>query len=44
MAVHREIVTNALTSDRIKQIIEEREIQLVSYSDTYEPDDPNDTI
>lgn len=35
MAVHRGIVTNALTSDRIKQIIEERQIQLVSYSDTY---------
>ena len=28
-------VTNALTSDRIKDIIKQRNIRLVSYSDTY---------
>ncbi len=41
MAVHRQIVTNALKSDRIKQIIQERNIQLVSYADTYS-NDPNE--
>ena len=35
MAIHRQTVTNALTSDRIKDIIKQRNIKLVSYSDTY---------
>jgi predicted glycoside hydrolase/deacetylase ChbG (UPF0249 family) len=33
MAVHRQIVTDALTSPRIRQIIQRRNIQLISYAD-----------
>jgi predicted glycoside hydrolase/deacetylase ChbG (UPF0249 family) len=33
MAIHREVVTNAVTSDRIKQIVQDRHIKLIRYSD-----------
>lgn len=35
MAIHRQAVTDAVTSERIKQIIKQRNIQLISYADTY---------
>jgi predicted glycoside hydrolase/deacetylase ChbG (UPF0249 family) len=35
MAVYRQAVTDALTGEKIKSIIRQREIKLVSYSDTY---------
>jgi len=35
MAIHREATANAVTSERIKNIIKQRNIRLVSYSDTY---------
>jgi len=35
MAVYRQAVTDALTGEKIKTIIRQREIKLVSYSDTY---------
>jgi predicted glycoside hydrolase/deacetylase ChbG (UPF0249 family) len=35
MAIHREATTNAVTSERIKNIIKQKNIRLVSYSDTY---------
>jgi len=35
MAAHRQAVTDALTGERIKNIIKQREIKLVSYTDTY---------
>jgi predicted glycoside hydrolase/deacetylase ChbG (UPF0249 family) len=35
MALHRQAVTDALTGEKIKDIIRQREIKLVSYSDTY---------
>ncbi len=35
MAAHRQASTNAVTSERIKSIIRQRNIKLVSYSDTY---------
>jgi predicted glycoside hydrolase/deacetylase ChbG (UPF0249 family) len=35
MAIHREATTKAVTSERIKNLIKERNIKLVGYSDTY---------
>jgi predicted glycoside hydrolase/deacetylase ChbG (UPF0249 family) len=35
MALHRQAVTDALTGEKIKDIIKQRKIKLVSYSDTY---------
>ena len=35
MAVHREIVTRAVTSDRITQIIKDRHLQLIRYCDAF---------
>jgi predicted glycoside hydrolase/deacetylase ChbG (UPF0249 family) len=35
MATHRQATTNAVTSERIKNIIRQRNIKLISYSDTY---------
>jgi predicted glycoside hydrolase/deacetylase ChbG (UPF0249 family) len=35
MVIHRQAVINAITSQRIKNIINQRNIKLVSYSDTY---------
>ena len=35
MALYRQAVTDALTGEKIKDIIKQREIKLVSYSDTY---------
>ncbi len=37
MAIHRQAVTDALTSERIIQIIRDRKIRLISYADTFEP-------
>ncbi len=35
MAIYRQAVTDALTGEKIKSIIRQRNIKLVSYSDTY---------
>ena len=35
MAIHRDIVTKAVTSERIKQIIKDRHIQLIRYCDAF---------
>ena len=35
MSVHRDAITRALCSDRIKQTIEERNIQILNYPETY---------
>jgi len=42
MAVHRQAVTDALTSDRIREIIRRRGIELVSYADVLKAGNPPD--
>jgi hypothetical protein len=36
VASHRAGVTRAFTSDKVKQVIQRRGIQLISYADLYE--------
>ncbi|TLP79265.1 ChbG/HpnK family deacetylase [Maribacter sp. ACAM166] len=35
MAIHRQAVTDAITSDLVKSIVQERNIKLISYADAY---------